>query len=212
MTGSVPGVDAARLDALAAAWTVLGGLLAEAPDQASLDRVRDEELLAAWPLPLDEAGERGLALLRESRVAGEDATAVRDDHLRLFRGAGRVLAPPWASVHLSDEGLMFDEETLRVRKAYAAHDLQVPGLNREPDDHIAVELAFCAELLLRALDAEEAGNSARAAELVAAHDAFVTDHLAPFAPEFFALVARHATTDFHRAVAALGVHALAASH
>lgn len=207
MSAVLPKID--RLDAQAAAWAVLGRLLAEAPSQADLDRVRDEGMLASWPLPSDRSAEKGLALLRASRESGEDERAVRDDHLRLFRGAGKVLAPPWASVHLGDEGLMFDEETLRVRAAYAAHDLQVPGLHREPDDHIAVELAFCAELLLRALDAAESGDAARAAELVAAHDAFVTDHLAPFAPEFFALVARHATTDFHRGVAALGVHALA---
>lgn len=207
MSAALPEID--RLDAQAAAWGVLARLLAEAPSQADLDRVRDEAMLASWPLPSDANAEKGLALLRASREAGEDERSIRDDHLRLFRGAGKVLAPPWASVHLGDEGLMFDEETLRVRAVYAAHDLQVPGLHREPDDHIAVELAFCAELLLRALDAAESGDAARAAELVAAHDAFVTDHVAPFAPEFFALVSRHATTDFHRGVAALGVHALA---
>ncbi len=198
-----------RWDARAAAWTVLAQLLAAAPEQASLDAVRDEALLAQWPLPLDADAERGLALLRASREAGEDARAVADDHLRLFRGAGPVLAPPWASVYTSQDGLVFDEETLRVRAVYAAHGLQVPQLHREPDDHISNELAFCTTLLLRALDAAEAGDDDAALRCAADHDAFVRDHLALFAPEFFALVSKNATTDFHRGVAALGVHALA---
>lgn len=194
-------------DALAAAWTVLAGLLAAAPDAASVARVRDESMLADWPL-LEEGAEPGLALLRESRDAYETASIIADDHLRLFRGAGQVLAPPWASVYFGEDRLLFGEETLRVRAAYAEHELQVPNLNREPDDHIAAELMFCAELLLRSLDAADAGDEARAGELATAHDRFVREHLAPYAYAFFALVTQHAATWFYAGVAALGVHAV----
>lgn len=56
------------------------------------------------------------------------------DYHRLFVGPGTMLAPPWESVHPSDEGLTFQDETLQVRQAYAEFGLTAPAVNREPDD------------------------------------------------------------------------------
>lgn len=150
---------------LAATWFLLARLFSAAPDAATLDRVRAEAGSGSWPLPLDAEGAAGLTLLVESERSGESADAVRDDHFRLFRGPAAVAAPPWASVHLSPEKLLFEDETFAVREAYARHGLAAPLLNREPDDHIALELEFCATLLSRSLDADEASDADAAAAL-----------------------------------------------
>jgi len=198
-----------RLDRLAATWTALGRLVDSAPDDASLAGLRSEELLGEWPVVDGPRTAEGLDLWRRSADEDEDAATIREDHFLLFRGPGAAQAPPWASVYLSDEGLLFEAETFAVRHAYAAHGLAAPNLNREPDDHIALELEFCATLLTRALDAVEAGRSDEAATLEAAHDAFCRDHLLPFAPTFFGLVEQHASTDFYRGVGVLGADAMA---
>lgn len=198
-----------RLERLAAAWTVLARLIAAPPTPEALDEVRSAELLADWPLPAGPRTDAGLALLAASAAAGEGAATVADDHFRLFRGPGRVAAPPWESVYRSTERLLFEESTFEVRAAYARFDLRAPNPNREPDDHIALELEFCATLLSRAVEALASGDAANAAELVAAHDAFCTEHLLVFGPEFFGVVEAAAGTLFYRGIGVLGADALA---
>lgn len=195
-----------RWDALAAAWAVLAGLLREPPTPRALATLRADAGRGEWPLPVGPRTAEGLTLVAGSN---EPAEAVADDHFRLLRGPGQPLAVPWASVHLSQDALLFDEETFAVRQAYARHGLAVPHVNREPDDHISLELEFLATLLVRALEAAGADDPARAEELVAAHDEFCRDHLLPFGPDFFAAVEQHAATSLYRGVGVLGADALA---
>lgn len=191
-------------DALAATWTVLAQVVREPPSARALVTLHDDAARGVWPLPGGRVAE-GLGLL----ATEVSLQAVADDHFRLFRGPGERLAVPWASVYLSEERLMFGEETLAVREAYARHGLAVPHLNQEPDDHIALELEFLATLLVRAIEAVDAGDPDAAAALVADHDAFCRDHLLPFAPAFFTAVEEHAGTAFYRGVGVLGSAAMA---
>lgn len=193
-------------DALAATWSVLGRLVLDAPTGDMVQALREAAARGEWPLDGGDRTSEGLRLLADP---GPGPRAIADDHFRLFRGPGERLAVPWASVYLSEEKLLFDGGTFAVRDAYARHGLAAPRLNREPDDHIGLELQFLATLLTRALDAEDAGDTPGAAHLLAEHDAFFTDHLLPFAPEFFARVEQHATTSFHRGLGVLGADAVA---
>lgn len=194
-------------DAFAAAWTVLGRLFSAAPDQDSLDQIRSPEMLADWPLPGGDRTAEGLALLARSAAADETAQQMRDDHFRLVLGPGKVRAVPWESVYLSREGLVFEAETMQVREFYRRFGLQAPRLNREPDDHISLELEFCATLLNKALDAAEADEDA--AVFAGAHADFCRQHLLRWAPEFFARVEQGADTAFYRGIGVLGQDALA---
>lgn len=147
----------ATLDAFAAAWVTLSRLLAAAPAQETIDAVRS--MAGDWPLGAREAPERRAArLLARSAQDEEDADAVRRDVQRLFTGPGHLLAPPYESVHLNRSGLVFEEETLAVRAVYRRHGLQFERRQREPDDHVALELEFLATLAGRALDALDRGG------------------------------------------------------
>ena len=203
------GADVSRpsaedLDAFAAAYTVLSRLLLAAPAQDVLDSTRAPDMLAEWPMPATEITARGRDLLADSGRAGEDERAVRRDYNRLFVGPDKLLAPPYESVQRSPDQLLFEEETVRVRAFYARFGLVAPRLEREPDDHIGLELAFMATLSTRALDSFEWGDADALSELVSAQREFLEAHLLAWGPDLMVLIGRHADTAFYRGVSALG--------
>lgn len=198
MTGLDPSLPG-RLDALAAGWTALSRLLLAPPSDDTLAQVRNPALLDQWPLRDDTgATERGKDLLLRSATAGEDAAAVGRDFARLFIGPERLKAPPWESVHRSREGLLFDAETLQVRQWYSRYGLEAPRLNREPDDHIGLELEFCAHMARLAIETPDARS-----DIEADIGLFLTDHLSLWAFMLAELMVEHADTLFHRGVGRL---------
>lgn len=203
----MPDLNPEQWDRFSAVWTVLGRLFASAPSEAELDVIRTAEMLDDWPLPDGDRSAAGLAELAASATAGEDAAAVKDDHFRLVVGPGRARAVPWESVYLSSEGLVFEAETMAVRHFYRRFGLQAPRLNRDPDDHISLELEFCATLLGRAFDALAEGADPQ--PFVDAHRDFCREHLLRWAPEFFRRVEDGAETRFYTGVGILGQDACA---
>ncbi|QTE28291.1 TorD/DmsD family molecular chaperone [Pengzhenrongella sicca] len=212
MTDAAPSTDpqalAETLDRFAAAFTALAALLGAAPSAVELARVRDADLLRDWPLAEDPDCARGAALLLESARLGEDETQVRRDYNRLFYGPGPMIAPPYESVHRSDEHLVFDHETLQVRAAYASFGLAAPRLHKEPDDHLALELGFLGTLCVRAMDAVDARDDAELARLVAGIQDFLAEHLLTWGPGCLEQAAAGAQTRFYAGVAALGAGTL----
>ncbi len=189
-----------RLDEFAGAYTLTSRLLLEAPDLALLDRIGHPGLLDEWPIGGDRS-RQGVRLLVTG--ASEGPVPLARDHQRLFVGPGPLLAPPYESVYRSREHLLFEEQTLQVREAYRAFGLVAPALNREPDDHIGLELHFLAEVCLRSLDALDAGDDDRFDATLAAHQAFLTDHLLVWGPSCLELLETNAQTDYYRGVAQL---------
>ena len=199
---------AASLDRFAGAFAALSGLLGAAPDAAVLDHVRDADLLGDWPFAEDPECARGVRLLLESAGAAEDVITVRRDYDRLFFGPGPMIAPPYESVHRSDEHLVFERETLEVRAAYARFGLAAPRLHKEPDDHLGLELGFLGTLCVRALDAIDGADDTDLERLLAGIQSFLSEHVLRWAPQCLAQAANGAQTCFYRGVAALGLGTL----
>ena len=196
----------ADLDAAAGACAFLANIFlredAGAAAVANLSAASDFSAgaIAGWPLVDRNAStDRGLDELRASVVDAAPSDVLEVDYRRLFVGPGPMLAPPWESVHRSDEGLTFQDATLQVRQAYAEFGLAAPAVNREPDDHIGLELAFIGELCVAALRASEGGDVGGQAALVDAVMRFVHEHLALWAPRLAELVVEDAQTAFYRA-------------
>lgn len=213
MTSTVPAAPvlaettdlAHDLDRMAAAFTTLSRLLLAAPAQEVLDQLRDAELLSQWPgRPCAESRD-GVAALLESGRAQEDAGDVRRDFVRLFVGPGPMAAPPYGSVHSSEEGLVFEDDTFAVRAAYAEFGLVAPRLNQEPDDHIGLEMAFIGELCVRGLDALDSADDAEVSRVVSAIARFLNEHLLVWGPQCLTLITTEATSSFYRGVGALGL-------
>lgn len=200
---------AETLDGFAAATTALSQLILAPPEEEALVRVRDLAITDGWPVSGDPECERGVGLLAESATAAEDAERVRRDYNRLFFGPEKMKAPPYESVHRSQEGLVFEKETMEVRAAYAEFGLAAPRLNKEPDDHLGLELNFVAMLCVRGLDAASRGDDAELARLLDGTARFLDEHLLVWGPTCLMQAANCSTTFFYQGVAALGLGTLA---
>lgn len=69
------------------------------------------------------------------------------EHQRLFIGPNKLPAPPWSSVYLGEEKIIFDEHTLKVRDFYRRWSLEPVEIKKIPDDHIGLELEFISVLI-----------------------------------------------------------------
>lgn len=195
------------LELESAAYKLMGAILRQMPERAWLGSLVAEGVFEGVPYASHNPSvQKGAATLL-SWAAGysEDAAdKVYDDCMALLIGPGKPLAAPWESVYSEqNEGLIFQQETADVRKAYRAFGLQVDRLNHEPDDHIAYELEFVSTLGARAAEALREGRDDEAQGLVDAKAAFLADHLQTWAFKWCDLVDEHAATDFYRGIALL---------
>ncbi len=208
---SAPG--SRRDEAEAIAYRFFSRALAEPPSPEWFAALRAHDLLADWPLRPFES--RAASASRErlrAVVLGMDAAAdaeARDDHVALFVGPGQLAVPPWESVHRSRLGLTFQEPTLAIRSFYRAHGLESVAIHREPDDHIALELAFLGELCDRLAQAPSGRQGRREGSLECAQVQLLEEHLLLWAPSFFEAVQEKARTPYFRALAALADATLA---
>src|ERR1700690_61067 len=144
-------------------YGLLGKVLYEEPDKNWLDSLISEDVFAEIPFGEGQPEvQQGLELLRRwtdensKGISEEEFKALKRDQLYLFIGTDHVLAPVWESVYFSEKRLVFQEQTLQVRDWYSRFGLQAERLNREPDDHIGLEMNFVAHLATMASQAAEA--------------------------------------------------------
>ena len=195
-----------ELDAYAAALATLGRFHRQAPDDATLSAFK--ELLDEWPVVPSQVGEQGLDALRQSFADNESAYTIKNDLNWLYGVSAKARVSPYESVHRDRDGLVFDEQTLRVREAYRNLGLQVPALNREPDDHVGTELDFLARCLLGALDGVDAGNEEAAEQYLDEARRFLDEHVNQWAPDMLLKAAASADTQFNRGICLLSVGTL----
>jgi TorA maturation chaperone TorD len=173
-----------------------------------LNTQKSEELFAHWPLKTqDEFTVTGIKIMREfiNEWEEESHEMLVRDYRRLFVGPGHIPAPPWESVYLSIEGLVYEEQTMAVRKFYARYGLQSPKRYHEPDDHFGLEMAFLAHLCSLALATIQAGDSDGLVSHLDAMRDFLKGHVLLWAPVFLNRVIEHAKTPYYRAAAYLAL-------
>lgn len=137
------------------------------------------EALASMRAAVADAGEHELEML-----------AVTFD--RVFFGMGPLTARhafPYESVYTSDKGIMMQEAYASVTRAYREQALAKDASFTEPEDHLAVELAFMATLADRAvtfLSTSDASGDEAAEETVRQSLAFARAHLLNWVDRFCA--------------------------
>ncbi len=188
------------LDQLAAATTFLSHALLRRDAAASMvQELKSAGLAGSWPLQ-GGAHHSGVTLLEVAVREESSAEELAEDFDALFVGPGHMHACPYESVYRSLEGLTFEAETMQVRRFYADHGLQAPAFNREPDDHIGLEVAFVGQLCLAALNALEDHDPDRAHQFVSSARLFVAQHLGVWGPDFCTRVIDNAHTAFYASV------------
>jgi TorA maturation chaperone TorD len=174
----------------AAYFKMLGSLLYSEPGISAIEALKTNEVFSSLPFAADNKlaaeGRQAMEKWIGSASAEELTDKARSDYVRLFIGPGKPLSPPWGSVYLSVDGLLFTEETLYVRKFYESNGRIVKEKHREPDDHIGLELEFLAYL-------SELGKTETALR-------FTEKYIAPWVFKWNADVQKHARTGFYMAL------------
>ena len=200
------------LTAEALAYTFINRAFYEKPTDEFINTLVSEKLFAQWPLPPDDeftnAGQNILQAFSANWQAGK-LNDLKKDYQQLFIGPARLPAPPWESVYLSDDRLVFEKQTTAVRQFYARYGLQAANLYKEPDDHFGLEMAFMAHLCTLGLEAIRQGEVETAQTHLNAQRDFLEEHLLLWAPDFLNRVITHAQTDYYRGVAYLALGCLA---
>ncbi len=196
---------------------LLGKILYTDLDKTWLETLIREDVFSEAPFGAEQVEmQHGVELLQrwtnENRGGLEvpQFKALQEDNLHLFIGLGKVLAPMWSSVYFSENKLLFQEQTLQVREWYARFGLQAERINREPDDHIGLEMLFISHLASLALQAIEQDDENKLNEILQAQRDFLSEHLLHWGPVWAKLVKQHAATDFYHGIADLTHGALLA--
>lgn len=123
---------------------------------------------------------------------GAEADRMASAHSGLFVVAGSRAAPPYASVWLSERGLLYQEPARAMNRLLGELDIALRDEIREPPDHLSFQLNLLAELEVR----KRAGAS-----VPVAPGAFIRDHLMTWVPAFVRACARARTPFFYPGLA-----------
>ena len=174
------------------------------PTEDFLRKVHKNKLFFEWPVAENfKTVSRGLKILQDfiTRWQPDRLNALKLDYTRLFIGLEKVLAPPYASVYLSEDFLLYEKPLLEVRRFYEKLGLHVHPKKRDPDDHIGFELyglSFLCEKTAEAINIKDKESFNRYRVLLIE---FLSNHIDPWIGGFLSLVEEKAETDYFRGVA-----------
>ncbi|MCU6671465.1 Tat proofreading chaperone DmsD [Enterobacteriaceae bacterium H4N4] len=185
--------DVGSRESFAFSARVLGALFYYAPPSAQaaplVTALTHRDGLQDWPLP--DAQLRPLAEAF-SQPADEP---LFDAWQRLFIGPSALPAPPWGSVWLDRESVLFGDSTLALRQWMRDNGIVFEMSQNEPEDHIGTLLLLAAWLAETGRDAER--------------DQLLAWHLLPWGPRFLSVLEENAEHPFYATLARLAQLTLA---
>lgn len=134
----------------------------------------------------------------ESFEMDENFEELHWDYTRMFVGPYELPAPIWESSYTNKDGLLFQEETWRVRRLYLKNNFEPLHYGKEADDHLGLELDFMYQLSKLAIQQIKEENPAQAKKFLADQSYFLKAHLLNWTPLFAKDVNEHAKTDFYK--------------
>ncbi|WP_374182855.1 Tat proofreading chaperone DmsD [Klebsiella variicola subsp. variicola] len=178
-------------DAVALSARTLGALFSYAPNSAHIAPLvaafQDGSWQQQWPFPVTAP----LA----SAFAASTEESLPEAWQRLFIGPWALPAPPWGSVWLDKESVLFGDSTLALREWMRTNGIALDAERNEPEDHFGTLLLLAAWLC-------ETEQDALFAQLLAWH-------LLPWSGRFLSVFVDHAAHPFYQALGQLAQATLA---
>src|SRR5471032_281496 len=176
-------------ETIAATGKILGSLLYFPPHseqvQSLIQWLQSGQWEQDWPYGESEHLQPIAALLGKST---QDSETQEEAFQRLFVGPYALPAPPWGSVYLDRESVIFGDSTLKLREWMRQQGIEPQLAQAEPEDHIGLMLMMSAWL---------ADNSPDTL------DVFLVEHLFPWSFRYLTLLEQGAKHPFYQAVALL---------
>ena len=149
-----------------------------------LDFFRQPTWTQEWGISLEEkACEKITALINQGLT--QDLT---EQYQNLFIGPNELVAPPWGSVYLDPECVIFGNSLLALRDFLKRHQIAFQAQQDEPEDHIGLMLMLAAYL-----------SETRPHLLLE----FLSQHLLTWAPHFLTKLANVENHPFYQGLAKL---------
>lgn len=119
---------------------------------------------------------------------------LEEQYQRLFIGPNQLIAPPWGSVYLDPESVIFGNSLLALRDFLQQQQIIFEANSNEPEDH------FGLMLMLAAYIAENKPSLLTE---------FLTQHLLPWSGRYLELLSQQTESPFYQAMALLAQQTLA---
>ncbi|WP_304853879.1 TorD/DmsD family molecular chaperone [Adlercreutzia caecimuris] len=202
--------EALSVDALLLArsylYALFGKVFSGEPDGTLVQTLSDTNTLDA----LEEYSSESVALgeLRDylrglSAFVGDEAAIdrARSEFTRVLIGPATLPALCWGSPYESKDPALFQRGTLEVREAYERNGLVPSRILHVPDDHLALECNFMAEMGRRCITLFEAGQLDALTESIKVQKSFLDKHMLDWVPLYASGLERSGKAPFYSQLA-----------
>jgi putative dimethyl sulfoxide reductase chaperone len=197
------------------AYDILRRFFIEEPKQDYLKVFTQQKMVEKFPFIEDSKGiEEGARDVRDYYEKFDIAfnqshfDDLHWDYTKMMIGPFDLLAPPWESIYVQKEPMLFQKCTMDVRKTYEHFGFQKADYNIEADDHIGLELDFLYHLNNLSLQSAKEENVQEVSYLLAQQEKFINEHLFAFVPELSKKIIENADTSFYVGMAKILTHYL----
>ncbi|AOV06925.1 TorD/DmsD family molecular chaperone [Sporosarcina ureilytica] len=194
-------------------YDILARFFVEEPSKKYLTYFVENNLINIFPFVEDSKGMQEAiddikSYLKEHDVIhdDDDFENLHWDYTKMFIGPLELKAPPWESVYVRKDRLLFQENTVAVQRKYEEFGFVIRDQNLEAEDHVGFELDFMFHLNELCIDVIEKGEPHTVTYLyylIDQQEKFLENHLLAFVPAFSEKVIANADTQFFKGMAKL---------
>ncbi|MBR2834396.1 MAG: Tat proofreading chaperone DmsD [Coriobacteriales bacterium] len=110
---------------------------------AAISAMNAQEAAEQWPFVESEEALKDIKLMQTGLAdGGASGDPVTWEYRRLFIGPARKPCPPWGSVYMDHEMVVFGETTLELRSWMRQNHIRRECDEKTPEDHIGLMLAL----------------------------------------------------------------------